>query len=96
MPVLNLISSIAVMLEGSLCAKNKRLPRLNSGSTRCFSIKSLLIMSLAISSVSNAAKSNSGSPNSVDAKIPSLAELYQLQSNQLALKNGLNHLDSYK
>src|SRR5690554_1598484 len=66
-PVVNFISSMAMTADGSLCATYKRLPRLNNGSTRCFSISSLLTTSCNRRSKSNAAKSSTGIPNSSDA-----------------------------
>ena len=47
-PVWNLISSIACRLVGSATPRNRRLPRLNSGSTRCLA-SSLSLTSLTVS-----------------------------------------------
>jgi hypothetical protein len=69
MPVANLISSIAPRMVGSDTATNSRLPRRNSGSTRCLA-SSLSPASLIVSrSIATASRSISGTPNSLAAAI---------------------------
>ena len=67
MPVLNLISSTALINEGSLCATNSRFPRLKRGRIRCFSISPRLTMSLGATSKSKVPRSRTGKPNSSEA-----------------------------
>jgi hypothetical protein len=63
------ISSSACRLVGSATARNSRLPRFISGSTRCFCISFSLTRRTASRSGGTASRSNRGTPNSLEAEM---------------------------
>ena len=65
--VANLTSSIACRFVGSATARNSRLPRRKSGSTRCLASSLSLTRRTESRSMFTASRSNSGTPNSLEA-----------------------------
>ncbi len=65
--VWNLISSMACMFVGSATARNSRLPRRNTGRTRCLASSLSLTRRTVSRSRFSASRSNNGTPNSFEA-----------------------------